>query len=268
MAETNIERRVNMDGLRDLAEEAGALALQLCRNMNAGFKADSSYVTDVDRGVEDLIRTRLMRDYPDFGFLGEETGRSGATDGPLWAVDPIDGTTNLVFGIPFWCVSIGLIADGVAVAGAISAPRLNTLWSARRGDGAWQGGERFSAHGRTTLHVEDTVGFTSAAIKNLDTGAMRGRIRCLGSIALDLVYAATGSLTALVGLREGAYDMAAALCIAAEAGCIAEYLGGGSLDLERILAEGATHAPFIVAPPETVATLRSVLVERPGPFRP
>ncbi|MDE2125903.1 MAG: inositol monophosphatase [Armatimonadetes bacterium] len=268
MLPDRVEQVVDMDGLCALAVEAGALALQLCRNMNPAFKADGSYVTEVDRGVEDLIRIRLMRDYPEFGFLGEETGRSGKTDGPLWAVDPIDGTTNLVFGIPFWCVSIGLIDDGVAVAGAVCAPRLNTVWSAIRGGGAWQGNVQFMSRGRTSLHAEDTVGFTSAAIKNLDTGAMPGRVRCLGSIALDLVYAATGSLTALVGLREGAYDMAAALCIAAEAGCVAEYLAGGALDINRILAEGATHAPFVVGPAETVTTLRGLLVERSGPFRP
>jgi fructose-1,6-bisphosphatase/inositol monophosphatase family enzyme len=84
-------------------------------------------------------------------------------------------------------------------------------------------------------------------------------LRCIGSIAADIAYTARGTLCSLVGWNEGAYDMAAALCMAKEAGCIVEHLNGEAFDLGRILREGKTHAPFVVAPPQLARSLQKRL---------
>lgn len=253
---------VDIEFVKQVAQEAGLRALGMVETMQPELKADNSYVTDIDRETERFVAGRLAERYPDFAFLGEEFGRHGSATAPLWAVDPIDGTTNLVFGIPLWCVSIGLIFEGQPVAGAISLPRTGELFWGVRGEGSFCNGIRLQTKDRDTLHPEDTLGFTSAAIKRLDTSMLRGRLRCLGSIAADIAYTARGTLCSLVGWNEGAYDMAAALCIAHEAGCVAAYLTGEPLDLDEILRHGKTQAPFVVAPPNMAALLQSSLIRR------
>lgn len=248
---------IDIEFVKSVALEAGARAMELQDGMTPELKADNSYVTNIDRETERYVRERLEERYPDFAFLGEEFGRHGSDDAPLWAVDPIDGTTNMVFGVPIWCVSIGLIYQGEAVAGVIFLPRTNELFWGVKGRGAFCNGVRLQTRDRSEIHVEDTLGFTSGAIKRMETSLLAGRLRCLGSIAADIAYTARGTLCSLVGWNEGAYDMAAALCMAKEAGCVAEHLNGDPLDLARTLREGKTHAPFVVAPPNLAKFLQS-----------
>ncbi len=253
---------IDIEFVQEVAREAGRRALARLDSFHAELKADNSYVTEIDRETETFVRDRLETRYPDYAFLGEEFGRHGDADAPLWAVDPIDGTTNLVFGIPLWCVSIGLIVQGEPVGGALYMPRTDEMFYGVKGQGSYFNGVRLHARDRDRLHAEDTLGFTSAAIKNLDASALRGRLRCLGSIAADIAYTARGSLACLVGWSEGAYDMAAALCIAYEAGCIARYLTGEPLDLGVVLRDSKTLAPFVVAPPNTVELLQANIQRR------
>jgi myo-inositol-1(or 4)-monophosphatase len=251
---------IEIEFVRATAKEAGLHALEMLAGMQSEYKADSSYVTNIDREIERFVQERLAERYPDFAFLGEEFGWHGRADAPLWAVDPIDGTTNMVFGVPFWGVSIGLIVGGEPVAGAFYLPCTDELFWGVAGEGAFCNGVPLQATDRETIHREDTLGFTSAAVKNLDTSVLEGRVRCLGSIAADIAYTARGALCCLVGWNEGAYDMAAALCCAREAGCVAAYLTGEPLDLRAILRDGKTQAPFVVAPPRFAALLQSRLL--------
>lgn len=253
---------IDIEFVKLVAQEAGARALRMVDAMRPELKKDDSYVTDIDRETEKFVQARLAERYPDFGFLGEEFGRHGDVNAPLWAVDPIDGTTNLVFGIPLWCVSIGLMVEGVPIAGAISLPRTGELFWGVQGQGAYCNGVRLQTKDRDQIHVEDTLGFTSGAIKKLETSVLEGRLRCLGSIAADIAYTARGTLCSLVGWNEGAYDMAAALCMAKESGCIAVYLDGEPLDLGVVLRDGKTQKPFVVAPPKLAALLRERLRPR------
>ena len=250
---------IDIEYVKTIAQEAGAKALTMQQGMQSELKADGSYVTDIDRAIENYVRERLEQRYPDFAFLGEEFGRHGGDDQPLWAVDPIDGTTNMVFGLPQWGVSIGLIHEGKSVAGAFAMPRTQELFWAEAGRGAWRNGVRLQAKDRDSIHLEDTLGFTSAAIKHLDVSTLPGRIRCMGSIAADISYAASGTFCCLVGMREGAYDIAAAMCCALEAGCVAEYLTGEPLDMAAIVRDSRTLAPFVVAPPKMAALLQRIL---------
>lgn len=250
---------IDIEFVQQVAREAGQRAQRRLGGIQPEFKADNSYVTDIDRDTERFVRAKLEERYPEYAFLGEEYGRHGDEDAPLWAVDPIDGTTNMVFGIPLWCVSIGLIVGGKSVGGAVYLPMVDEMFHGVSGQGSYCNGVRLHARDRHELHSEDTLGFTSTAIKNLDTWRLEGRIRCLGSIAADICYAARGSLVSLVGWYEGAYDMAAALCIAEEAGCKAEYLTGGSLDLGLILRDGKTRDPFAIAPPNMLRLLQTTL---------
>src|ERR1043166_1663338 len=113
------EPLADIERVKQTVVEAGKQALARCGAVACERKADESLVTEVDRETERFIAAELAHDYPEFGFLGEEFGRRGAADAPLWACDPIDGTTNFVFGLPHWCVSVGLVHEGVPLLGAL-----------------------------------------------------------------------------------------------------------------------------------------------------
>lgn len=253
---------IDIEFVKDIAREAGDRAVTMLGDVKPEYKADSSFVTHIDKGTELFIQSRLNERYPGFSFQGEEFGRHGADGVPLWAVDPIDGTTNLVFGIPFWCVSIGLIDGGKTAAGVIYMPMTNEMFWGTTGKGSYWNGKRLQVTDRSSLHLEDTVGFTSSSNKTLDVSGITGRIRCLGSIAAEIAYTARGALCSHVGCYEGANDIAAALCIAKEAGCIAEYLTGEPLDMTTIVREGKTRDAFVIAPPQLAALLQRIVIPR------
>lgn len=101
-------------------------------------KADTSPVTQADRGSEEAIRETLRQATPDFGLLGEEYGQEG-DERDRWVIDPLDGTKNFVAGLPYFAALIGLELDGELVLGAVHAAALNETWCAVRGAGAWAG---------------------------------------------------------------------------------------------------------------------------------
>jgi len=252
----------DIEQVKRLVVEAGRRALARCGTVTREHKADESLVTAVDRETEQFLHAELSALAPDYAFLGEEYGFQGPADAPFWACDPIDGTTNYVFGIPFWCVSVGLLADGVPEMGAIYLPRLDELFWAVRGRGAYCGGVRLQRRDQDSLHVEDTVCMTSNAAKSLGIEALPSRIRAFGSIAAELAYTARGNLCATIGLREGIVDIAAALCICTEAGCVFRCLSGGTVDIPALIQARHTRSHFVYAPPALASHLQSVLLPR------
>lgn len=129
----------------EVADLADAVTLPRFRavDLQVGHKADASEVTDADKGAEAVMRGRLREARPDHAVLGEEDGLGG-TGGDArwrWVLDPIDGTSNYVKGVPIWATLIALQDDGVSVVGVVSAPALGRRWWARRGGGAFANGE-------------------------------------------------------------------------------------------------------------------------------
>jgi len=127
----------------ELAAAADAITLPAfhARSFGVEHKRDGSEVTAIDRAAEAAIRDRLAVARPDHGLLGEEFGQSGGSSPWQWVVDPIDGTSGFVRGIPVWATLIALThaEEGVIVA-AVSAPALGARWWAARGGGAFAGG--------------------------------------------------------------------------------------------------------------------------------
>lgn len=120
----------------ELAEFAGRLADAsgpiIRRAHQGGFsteaKADGSPVTNVDRAVEDRLRAMIAMSYPDHGIVGEERGATAAKDGPVWVIDPIDGTLPFLAGIPVFGTLIALVEDGVPLIGVIDMPATAERW--------------------------------------------------------------------------------------------------------------------------------------------
>jgi myo-inositol-1(or 4)-monophosphatase len=258
------ELLANIELVKRVVVEAGKRALTRCGAVACERKADESLVTEVDRETERFIAEELARAYPEFGFLGEEYGRRGAPDAPLWACDPIDGTTNFVFGLPHWCVSVGLVHEGVPLLGALYLPCLDELFWAERGGGAFCNGVRLQVQDRDFLQAEDTLCLTSNPMKRLDLRPIPGVVRCLGSVAAEVAYTARGNLCATVGQGEGIVDVGAALCLAFEAGCEFRTLTGPPVDIAAFARDyGRPYRPdkdyLLYGPPRLLAYLQSRL---------
>ena len=150
-----------LEQLADLARRAATSAGTLLRDERpAELQVDAKssptdVVTQMDRAAEEHLANLILGERPGDGILGEEGGERPGTTGVRWVVDPLDGTTNYLYGLPLWSVSVGVEVSGIVVAGAVCAPELGLTYSARRGGGAWEdsrhGSRRLQASGVTDL---------------------------------------------------------------------------------------------------------------------
>jgi myo-inositol-1(or 4)-monophosphatase len=219
-------------------------------------KTRSNLVTQYDLASERLIRERLARLAPGIAVVGEEGG--GASDAQLtFYCDPLDGTTNFVHGHPFWCVSIGVLAAGVPVAGAVVAPSLATEWI------GWQGGvprRNDAACGvSSTDALRDALvatGFPTdrsrAPENNFDTfvrvkKAVRAVRRC-GAAAIDMCFVADGTYDGYWERVVNAWDLAGGAAVLLAAGGRLTSLDGSPARLEHgnvLATNGHIHADLM-----------------------
>jgi myo-inositol-1(or 4)-monophosphatase len=239
-----------------VAREAAQLVLEGYRSRPA-VQRKASYadlVTQYDLASERVIRQRLAELTPEIAIVGEEQG-GDVGDEPTWLCDPIDGTVNFAHGHPFFCVSIGLLHRGEALAGAVVAPALQLEWHGFRGGGAFRNGEPCSVSQAVGLadalvatgispvmrrhgHPEDNL----AAFCRV-TPAVRDIRRC-GSAALDLTFVADGTYEAYWERRLSPWDVAAGAALVLSAGGRITDLLGGAYDLTRgyvLASNGHVH---------------------------
>lgn len=135
-----------LEGLLSIANEAVGRASRILRESAPGVvtvKSDRNPATEVDYAVERAVRSFLLAEVPEVGFLGEEDGIFGAEGSELmWALDPVDGTVNFLHGVPLSGVSLGLVRGNQPVLGVIELPFLGMRYSAYQGGGAYRGAER------------------------------------------------------------------------------------------------------------------------------
>src|SRR5690242_2996476 len=158
----------DLEFVKDLARTAASLALERARRVTPQEKANLSYVTDLDRDLERLIRDRLAEAFPADRLTGEELASAGGSGPRRWSIDPIDGTGNMVHQLPLWAISIGLIADGVPVLGVISVPPLGELYWAVKGQGAWLDGTRLQVRDADAFHPQDNLCVGTNALRAID----------------------------------------------------------------------------------------------------
>ncbi|RSL94348.1 hypothetical protein CDV31_014336, partial [Fusarium ambrosium] len=230
----------------EVAKEAGNIISNARPNTltTSSKKNTADIVTETDRGVEKLIRGRLTARYPSFDFVGEESSKAGLeiTGQPTFIVDPIDGTSNFVHGLPDVCVSIGLVIERQPTVGVVYNPFHDELWRAVRGHGAYTsrrgnpiqrlplapaplkglnsacigiewGSDREGPEFDLNLHV-----FTTLARTEASGGRFVNSLRCTGSAAITICRVAAGQQEAFWECGCWAWDVAAAWCILVEAG--------------------------------------------------
>ena len=209
----------------DAADEV-SLAGFTNREFTVSRKTDNSEVTEIDRNTETAISSVLRGAFPEFGIYGEEHGVSGPTDAEyVWVIDPIDGTTNFVRGVPVWGSLIALVHNDVPVLGVVSAPALGMRWWASVGDGAYFNETRMHASTVNELsqaHVSTTPnkGWEQVgglpALQQLQVDALRSR--GFGDFWQHMLVAQGAIDVAIDAIGLAPYDNAAIYPIVQEAG--------------------------------------------------
>jgi myo-inositol-1(or 4)-monophosphatase len=240
----------------DLAREASGVAHTRAGSVRPEEKANLSYVTDLDKDLEQLIRGRLAERFPHDQLTGEEYAAAGGTGPRAWSIDPIDGTGNMVFGMPLWSISIALIDDGEPSLGVIAVPPLGEMFWAIRGGGAWKDGQPIRCYPDSdTFHPQDNVCVSTNALRTLDPRTIPGRLRDLGSACIESAFTAMGRMVACTYLGEQRHDVAAGAVIASEAGCRFGTVDGHHLTPAQYVAATPVKVPTFVAPPRRLDAL-------------
>ena len=202
-------------------------------NLQVSSKGPGDFVSRADKAAEDILREELMLARPNYGFLGEEgTSIEGTDPTRRWIVDPLDGTTNFLHGMPHWAVSIALEHKGEIVAGVVFDPAKDEMFYAEKGAGAWlNDSQRIRVSGRNRM-IESVFAtglpfgggkYLPAALRDMgQLLPMTAGVRRWGAAALDLAYVAAGRYEGFWERRLKPWDIAAGLIIVTE--------GGGMID--------------------------------------
>jgi myo-inositol-1(or 4)-monophosphatase len=210
MAERKIDVRVH-ESLQTIIRASGTLACSL--------RQDRKNIMDADRHIEQFLREKLRPLVIGARFFGEELGQDEETGSPFcWVIDPIDGTTNFLHGLPYFCVSVALTFQDEPILSAIYAPVLDELFVAEQGHGAFCNKEKLPLHG----HIENISQIIAVAgelsrqeiAKLIDSNFV---LRRHGAIALDLAYIAAGKIDAGIFLSSRWWDIAAGILLVSEA---------------------------------------------------
>jgi myo-inositol-1(or 4)-monophosphatase len=206
-------------------------------HLQVSLKGPANFVTAADRRAEEVLYEELAHARSGYGFLGEEGGRREGTDKThTWIVDPLDGTSNFLHGIPHFAISIALEREGTIVAGIIYNPANDDLFTAERGKGAFLNDQRLRVAARARL-LDAVVacglphhGRGDLALNLKEIAAVQDKVaglRRYGTASLDLAWVAAGRFDGYWERNLGPWDIAAGLIVVREAGGFAtDYEGG------------------------------------------
>ena len=235
-----------------LAHEAGHLAMSYANNrerMATRMKGTQDFLTEADGAVEEMLKSRLARIFPNDGFVGEEGGGEGAEN--VWIVDPIDGTANFARGELQWCISIGFVRQSKPVVGVIHAPALQETFAARKGAGATLNGQPIRVSSGVNIKAASIEIGWSARRPFEDYVTLVSKVGGMGaspkrgaSGALGMCWVAAGRTDGYLELHINSWDVAAGIVIVTEAGGVVNdfFAGEGLHKGNPILAASPAFA--------------------------
>ncbi|MBE3640309.1 inositol monophosphatase family protein [Mangrovicoccus algicola] len=201
-------------------------------NLQVSSKGAGDFVSKADIAAEAILKEELMEARPNYGWLGEETGETPGTDPTRrWIVDPLDGTTNFLHGMPHWAISIALEHKGEIVAGVVFDAAKDEMYMAEKGAGAWMNNQRLRVSDRSRM-IESvfatgvpfgTQPYLPAALQDLARLMPQvAGVRRWGAASLDLAYVAAGRYDGYWERGLNPWDMAAGIILVKEAGGFVE----------------------------------------------
>jgi myo-inositol-1(or 4)-monophosphatase len=213
-------------------------------NLQVSEKGPGDFVSHADVKAERTLRAELARTRPDYGFLGEEGGETEGDGRNRWIVDPIDGTTNFLHGVPHFAISIGLEREGEIVAGVIYQPISDELFWAEKGNGAFVDTPNArSRRLRVSGRKDPARALIATGIPNIGkndpgyhsklavVGARTAGIRRWGAASLDLAFVAAGRFDAFFEFGLQPWDVAAGILLVREAGGVVCDIAGKPYEL-------------------------------------
>jgi myo-inositol-1(or 4)-monophosphatase len=247
--------------IEPIVVEAGELARGYFRNVTAERKADRTIVTEADRAVETFLVARLREIVPDVRLLGEEFGVAGPEDARCTlTLDPIDGTSAFVSGLPTWCVTVGLLCDGRAIAGITHLPMTGETYVAEDGIAKWNG--RPISRGPRPASDADLFIASHSDLHRSGGTRYPGKVRSLGSTAYHMALVARGAAIAALLGRPRIWDMAAGAAMLDAVGGELRYLSGPAVDFTALLGGERATEPIIAAAPGKFDEIVAQLVKR------
>lgn len=246
---------------KKLAHDAGKMAMKY---QEKGFSVESkggnpiNYVTEADKAVEAFILKTIESNFPDHSILSEERGAVEKGGEYKWIIDPIDGTSNFVHGIPIFVISIAVIHKGKPIIGVVELPGLKETFWAQEGQGAYLGSKRIQVSKQNSMqkglfatgfsYDRNSIQFK----KNMELFEhfykMSNGIRRLGSAALDLCFVAAGRYEGFWEYNLEPWDVAAGKIIVEEAGGMVTNMDGSTFNpkTKAILASnGLVHQEML-----------------------
>jgi len=249
---------------RDAADVAAAAARAAGEILKAHFRQETqvrykgkgNIVTDVDLWAESSLISLLQAEYPGHGILSEESKPISGDSGYAWVLDPLDGTNNYSFGVPFFCTVLALTRGNDALLGIVYDPLRDELFFARKGGGASLNNRTISVSGKKTVQ-ESLVGFdlgyvaeNGKTMLSFVTGLWPNvyALRVMGSAALGMAYTACGRLDLYFHLLLYPWELACGQLLVTEAGGVATDWEGKPLTVGEgavIACNRAVHADFL-----------------------
>lgn len=233
----NVMARAVEKAARRLLRDFGEI-----ENLQVSRKGPGNFVTNADRAAEDILKNELLKARPKFGFLMEESGEIRGEDiNNTWIIDPLDGTTNFMHGLPHFAISVALQRQKEIIAAIVYDPTRDELFCAEKGKGAFVNNRRLRVSVRhdpdeallaSGLAVRDKTAFLTLLSQIQKVGPSVTSVRCLGATSLDMAYVAAGRLDGFWHVRYSPWDVAAGVLLVREAGGIVSDSSGGSEVLE------------------------------------
>ncbi len=236
--------------------------------LQVSIKGPGEFVSNADLKAERILKAELQRARPGYGFLMEEGGEIAGDGRHRWIVDPLDGTTNFLHGLPFFAISIALERDGELVAGVIYEPIRDEMFWTEKGVGAYVNERRLRVSGRRRL-AEAVIGTGMPYLDGSDHGAYLATlapimaatsgVRRYGVASLDLAYVAAGRLDGFWEFGLSPWDIAAGLLMVREAGGYAtDFAGAHGLPPsgDVLAANDHLHQPLLKLVTEALRSAR------------
>ena len=233
----NVMIKAARKAARGLKRDLGEL-----ENLQVSLKGQANFVTLADKRAEEAVYDELSKARPGYGFIGEEGGvREGSDRSHTWIVDPLDGTTNFLHGIPHFAISIALKREDTLIAGLIYNPANDDLFLAERGKGAFLNDQRLRVAGRRQLSESviacglPHIGRGDFQLSQAEMAALQPKVaglRRFGAASLDLAYVAAGRFDGYWERNLKSWDVAAGILLVREAGGFVSDIDGRDTALE------------------------------------